>query len=212
VPRSRRAERSSADAPRKGERREGQILDALHELLRTTPFVELTIDDIAREAGISRSALYFYFGSKEEVLGGLHHRTYESMGRTTEPITDGLDADFGAMHAAIQQVVAEWRDDGHALRTFHEAAAVSEEFAAVWRPRLEQHVDLLAAIIERERQAGRAAPSPPTARAIASAWFWMLEAQCYELFRRDHTDGEEVELVDTLTRLWLRAIGAPAPG
>jgi hypothetical protein len=43
---------------------------------------------------------------------------------------------------------------------------------------------------------------------IASAWFGMLEAQCYELFRRTPTRAEGTDLVATLTTLWLRALAA----
>jgi AcrR family transcriptional regulator len=207
-PQSRRRQRQLAASPRKGDVRETQILDALERLLATTPFVELTMDDIAKQAALSRSALYFYFASKEAVLSALHHRMYTAMARTTEPLTVAGDASEGAMRAAIEQVCHNWRTHDHALRTFHETAMVSADFGTQWRERLDSHVAVLTDLITTEREAGRAAPSPPTARAIASAWFWMLESQCYELFRRQHERAEEVELVDTLTTLWCRAIGS----
>jgi hypothetical protein len=112
------------------------------------------------------------------------------------------------MVESIERVCANWRTHRNALCTFHETAAVSPEFEHVWRQRLERHVDALTSIIEREQAAGRAAPSPPPARAIASSWFWMLENQFYALFRRDHSRREERELVDTLNVLWIRMIGA----
>jgi AcrR family transcriptional regulator len=205
---SRRTQRQLAAGPRKGDLREQEILDATEQLLATTPFTQLTIDAIAAEAGLSRSALYFYFASKEAVLGALHERTYEEMARTTDPLTAG-DAPLGdAMHEAIAQVCRNWRTHRYALRTFHETAMVSPEFGDPWRERLERHVTVLTGLIEREQRDKRAAPGPPAARAIASSWFWMLENQFYELFRRDHTRREESELVDTLNALWFRVIGS----
>jgi TetR/AcrR family transcriptional regulator, ethionamide resistance regulator len=206
---SRRTQRRRAAGPRKGAIREDQILDALERLLATKPFVDLTIDDIARQAGLSRSALYFYFASKEAALSALHQRTYESMARITDPLIDAGDASEAAMHDAIDQVCFNWRAHHHALRTFHETAMVSSEFGSQWRSRLERHVEVLARLIDHARAAGMAAPDPPTAKAIATAWFWMLETSFYDLFRRDHTRAEEIDLVDTLTILWQRAIGAP---
>ncbi len=201
-------QRQRAAGPRKGEVRESQILDALERLLATKPFVELTMDDIAKQAGLSRSALYFYFGSKEAALGALHQRTYEAMARTTDPLTETGDASERGMRDAIEQVCFNWRTHSHALRTFHETAMVSTEFGGPWRERLQRHVTVLTGLIEQARSAGWAAPPPPTAEAIASAWFWMLESQFYELFRREHSRADEVELVDALTILWLRSIGA----
>jgi AcrR family transcriptional regulator len=205
---SRRTQRHRSARPRKGEIRENQILDALERILATKPFAELTMDDIATQAHLSRSALYSYFASKEAALGALHQRTYEAMARTTDPLTESGEATEHVMHDAIEQVCFNWRSHHHALRTFHETAMVSPEFGEQWRQRLNTHVAVLADLIEEARRAGWAEPSPPTAQAIASAWFWMLESQFYELFRREHTRTEENELVDTLTILWLRTIGA----
>jgi TetR/AcrR family transcriptional regulator, ethionamide resistance regulator len=210
-PRSRRARRQDAAGPRKGDLREAQILDAADGLLASKPFAELTMDEIARQAGLSRSALYFYFDSKEAVLAGLHQRIYEAMSSTVDPITAGLEPTGDAMRAAIAQVCANWRAHPHALRTFHETAMVSPEFGELWRARLDHHVEVLTAIVEAERTAGRAAPAPPPARALVSAWFWMLETQLYELFRRRHTRRAEDDLVDILTLLWFRTIGGTAP-
>ena len=197
-----------ATGPRKGERRREAILDAAELLLATTPFSRLTMDDIANRAGLSRSALYFYFASKEEVLTGLHERIYDEMVRTMDPLAVEGASVAAAMSEAIERVCDNWRAHSHALRTFHETAMVSPAFEDVWRRRLEQHVTALAVIVEGERAAGRAAPGPPPARAIASAWFWMLESELYQLFRRRHSRREEHELVETLAIFWRRMIGS----
>jgi AcrR family transcriptional regulator len=203
---SRRAQRRAA-GPSKGERREQAILDATEQLLSTVPFTQLTMDDIAKQAGLSRSALYFYFASKEQVLTGLHQRIYAKMVSTMDPLdAEGVPL-IEAMGEAIERVCANWRSHRHALRTFHETAMISFAFEQVWRQRLEQHVDALTTIIEREQAAGRAAPSPPAARAVASCWFWMLESQFYALFRRDHSRRDERELVEILNIMWFRMIG-----
>jgi AcrR family transcriptional regulator len=204
---SRRSQRRAAGL-RKGERREQEILDATEQLLATIPFTQLTMDDIARQASMSRSALYFYFASKEQVLINLHQRIYGEMVATMDPITVEGAPVTEAMVESIERVCVNWRTHRHALCTFHETAAVSPEFEREWRQRLERHVDALTSIIEGEQAAGRAAPSPPAARAVASSWFWMLENQFYTLFRRDHSRREERELVGTLNILWLRMIGA----
>jgi AcrR family transcriptional regulator len=54
-----RARRSAGD-------RRAQLVQIGLELLPTTPVQELTIDEVARRAGISRSLLFHYFASKRD--------------------------------------------------------------------------------------------------------------------------------------------------
>ncbi|WP_307821929.1 TetR family transcriptional regulator [Streptomyces coffeae] len=48
-----------SDAPRKGDLREQALLDAAEALLEHTSLEELTVEAIAKGAGISRGSLYF---------------------------------------------------------------------------------------------------------------------------------------------------------
>jgi AcrR family transcriptional regulator len=206
---SRRVQRRRAAGPKKGDIRESDILDAAEALLERAPLADITMDEIASEAGMSRSSLYFYFASRDAVVGALQERTHALMRRPTEILDDpDLPIDI-AMRRTLELTARNWREHSAALRTFHELAMVSPDFGRQWRARLTTHVDFLTGLIERERAAGRAAPAPPLARAIASAWFWMLERELYELFARAHRRADEDELVETLHILFLRCIGRP---
>ena len=56
------------------------------ELLPTTPVQELTIDEVARRAGISRSLLFHYFATKRELLHRRHpRRRRPADGSTSSP-------------------------------------------------------------------------------------------------------------------------------
>jgi AcrR family transcriptional regulator len=63
---------TAAPAPRPGRSRRtavdrrAQLVEIGLELLPTTPVQELTIDEVARRAGISRSLLFHYFATKRE--------------------------------------------------------------------------------------------------------------------------------------------------
>src|SRR3954451_8946984 len=69
--RSRRAPKMSGDD------RERAILEAFEGLLETKALHEVSIDEIARGAGISRPTFYFYFASKEAILLSLFERMLE---------------------------------------------------------------------------------------------------------------------------------------
>src|SRR5690349_3276456 len=65
-------------APRvSGDERERAILQTAERLLEERPLREISVDDLARGAGISRPTFYFYFASKEAVLLALLDRLVE---------------------------------------------------------------------------------------------------------------------------------------
>src|SRR5215203_2539546 len=60
--RGRRGARASGDD------RERAILETAEQLLEERPLSEISVDDLAKGAGISRPTFYFYFPSKDAVV------------------------------------------------------------------------------------------------------------------------------------------------
>jgi AcrR family transcriptional regulator len=67
-PRSTRARRSTRPS---GDDRELAILTTLESLLEDHPLADISVDDLAKGAGLSRPTFYFYFPSKDAVLYAL---------------------------------------------------------------------------------------------------------------------------------------------
>src|SRR5437763_5137269 len=61
-----------------GDRR-AQLVEIGLELLPTTPVQELTIDEVARRAGISRSLLFHYFPSKRDYYAAVTRAAARAM-------------------------------------------------------------------------------------------------------------------------------------
>src|SRR4051812_49271595 len=61
---------SPQHASRRRTREEVQhaVRSALVELLADRPFKDVTVDELARRGGLSRTAFYFYYPDKNEVL------------------------------------------------------------------------------------------------------------------------------------------------
>ncbi len=94
APRGRRSTRPSGDD------REQAILATAERLLEERPFAEISVDDLAKGAGISRPTFYFYFPSKEAVLLTL-----------IEPIIARADAEFdGAVQRLPTDPRRVWRN------------------------------------------------------------------------------------------------------
>ena len=86
APRGRRSARPSGDD------REQAILATARRLMEERPFGEVSVDDLARGAGLSRPTFYFYFKSKEAVLLSL-----------LEPLLARVDENFEGAAVRVQQ-------------------------------------------------------------------------------------------------------------
>lgn len=52
------------------------IYDALEELMCTVPFNEISVEAIARKAGVGKGSVYYYFDSKDDILSDVIERSY----------------------------------------------------------------------------------------------------------------------------------------
>ena len=152
--------------PSKGDRREQAILETARALLARKPLAEITIDELAAGAEISRSSFYFYFDSKLAVVVALLHDITGELGRDAGPWLDGTGPDTEALRRALTSLAVLWRDQGRLLAGALAAAPGCPPLAR-WRDGLRvAHVDRLAARIERDRAAGLA-PGGPAPRVLA---------------------------------------------
>ena len=79
------------------------IQQAMNELLKTKPFKEITILDIVKKAGVSRSAFYRNYQSKEEVLQSIVHDSYAEMINEIKATSDTANPDLWR-HIIIKEI------------------------------------------------------------------------------------------------------------
>ncbi|GIF04058.1 TetR family transcriptional regulator [Actinoplanes siamensis] len=189
--------------PSKGDLREKAILDTARELLARKPLAEITIDELAAGAEISRSTFYFYFDSKLAVVVALLHGLADELGRDAGPWLDGTGPDAPALRRSLSALAAIWRDQGRLIAGALAAAPGCPPIAR-WRAGLrEAHVDRLAARIARDRAAGLA-PDGPAPRVLAE----LIDDLRTAAFAAA-TDPEA--LVDDLVTVELRMLYADFP-
>jgi AcrR family transcriptional regulator len=149
--------------PSKGDRREQAILETARALLARKPLADITIDELAAGAEISRSSFYFYFDSKLAVVVALLHGITGELSRDAGPWLDGTGPDADALRRSLTGLALLWRDQGRLLAGALAAAPGCPPLAR-WRDGLRSaHVDRLAARIERDRAAGLAPGGPAPA-------------------------------------------------
>ncbi|MFD3701996.1 TetR/AcrR family transcriptional regulator [Nocardia sp. NPDC058658] len=65
--------------------RRAQLLDVGEQLFSTEPFDEVSMEQIAASAGVTRALLYHYFPTKADFFAAIWHRAHDSL-RATAPL------------------------------------------------------------------------------------------------------------------------------
>jgi TetR/AcrR family transcriptional regulator, ethionamide resistance regulator len=202
-----RASRGRRSARPSGEDREQAILKTATRLLAEKSYADISVDDLAKGAGLSRPTFYFYFPSKEAVLLTL-----------LDPLIQWADTGFPAMHNVPVDPRPAWRAG---IRTFFdafasdpvlgkaaaEAVGTSPEVRALWSQFMEKWIGQTAELIEAERARG-AAPTTIPARDLATALNEMNERMIVAALADEQLAVARERLVDTLTHIWLTSIYA----
>ena len=205
--RARRARRPSGDD------REQAILASFEALLERRALPEISIDDIARGAGISRPTFYFYFPSKDAVLLSLLDKMVEQARAERDAALASAAGDPArAWRAAIETYYRIFRAHRAVSVAAADARVTSPEVRALWSQVMTGLVEETAAAIEGERARGAARGGVP-ARDLAVALNWMNERVLHAGFAGHAPTIDESQVVDVLLAIWLAAIyggGAPA--
>jgi TetR/AcrR family transcriptional regulator, ethionamide resistance regulator len=205
-PEAPRPSRSRRTPKISGDERERAILAAFEDLLGDRALHEISIDDIARGAGISRPTFYFYFASKEAVLLSLFERMIADgdarRGDTLDRIAEDPPARLRESLTAFFEVF-----QAHRAVTLAgaDARATSAEVRAVWSAIMERWVGEVADAIAGERARG-AAPGGVPARDLAISLLLMNERVHQTAFARHEPALAEDDVVDVLVPIWLAAI------
>jgi AcrR family transcriptional regulator len=201
-----RTTRGRRSARPSGDDREQAILATAARLLEERPYADISVDDLAKGAGISRPTFYFYFKSKEALLLAL-----------LEPVIMRADAEY---EGAAQRLPADprrvWRAgikaffvgfDSHraVARAGAEAVASSAEVRAVWAGFMQRWIDQTATLISAERARG-AAPETIPALDLATSLNQMNERTMMAALSAEQPAVDHDRVVDTLTHIWVTSI------
>jgi AcrR family transcriptional regulator len=178
------------------------VRHALVDVLRDSSFKDLTVDELARAAGISRTAFYFYYRGKNEVLMAaadeVSAETYEEADRWWH----GEGPPDQLVREALEGIAAVYLEHSVILGAALEATAYDEEFRTFYKALIDRFVEATAQHLRRELAAGRLRPLDP--EPVAEALVWMVERSCYAFLLLENRPVGEV--VDSLTGIWVHAL------
>jgi AcrR family transcriptional regulator len=198
--RGRRAARPSGDD------RELAILATAERLLTEKTLAAISVDDLARGAGISRPTFYFYFPSKDAVLLTLLDRVVNEADEALHHVYDtAAPGPREAWRRAITAYYDTFRRHRALTLAWAEARSSNAEVRQLWARVFDGWVGQCAAAIDAERARG-AAPAGMPARSLAIALNSMNERVLYATFSGDGPAVAEDDVVDVLLGVWLNAI------
>ncbi|MFD5137707.1 TetR/AcrR family transcriptional regulator [Streptomyces sp. NPDC058378] len=187
---------------RKGDVRERAILDTCEALLAHKGYDAMTVGDVSQGAGITRGALYFYFGSKQEVVTALVARTVEHLWERSRA-TAQTDEPRQAIAAAMQRTVELWNEHGLVMRTAIDLSLTVPEIGELWNHTADLFIAAITAVLERSGiQAGT---RPDQASAMARALCWMIERTFYHASQESRENLQEAS--ETCEHIWLISAG-----
>ncbi|HKZ13825.1 MAG TPA: TetR/AcrR family transcriptional regulator [Solirubrobacterales bacterium] len=190
--------------PRKGDLREEAILDAAEMLLERDGFEPLTVDEIAKGADISRAALYFYFGSKQEVVTALVARTVAVLREGAKLLVEEVH-EFPPeqmIELLLQRIERQWLEHGVVMRAAVENRALIPEVRELWDDTVDSFIDPVAEMLVRAGVPEN--PGPGGARALAESLSWMGERNFYLALFSEEPKSEIRRTAETQLAIWWR--------
>jgi AcrR family transcriptional regulator len=178
------------------------VRHALVELLRESSFKDVTVDELARSAGISRTAFYFYYRGKNEVLMAAADEASAEIYSEADRWWHGEGPPAELVRAALEGIATVFLEHADILRAAVEATTYDEEFRNFYTALIDRFVKATADHLRREQAAGRLRPLDP--EPIAEALVWMAERCNYAFLLLENRSVSEV--VDSLTAIWVHAL------
>ncbi len=189
-----------------GDDREAAILATAERLLEHRKFADISVDDLAKGAGLSRPTFYFYFPSKDAVLLSLIDPLIQQADTGFHGAMENLPTDpRRAFREGISIFFTAFGSHSVVARAGTEALATSSELRTVWSAFMQKWIDQTAGLIEAERARG-AAPTTLPARDLATSLNLMNERTMTATLVAEDGAVAEDRIVDTLTHIWLTSI------
>ena len=141
------------------ELRRQAILDAARSLLVERGIEHFTIAAVASVAGVSKSAVYYYFDSKEQLVGGLAIAALRTETELLRGAVANAASGTEALAAMVRAYVDHYRKDLDAFRVLYvwpQVIGVEQRVLATEADSLTRSInEALAERLKADREAGR---------------------------------------------------------
>ena len=200
-----RASRGRRSTRPSGDDRELAILTTAERLLEERPLADISVDDLAKGAGLSRPTFYFYFRSKDAVLLTLFERVIVEADSALEGMVANPPADIKALWRTGINLFVETFGSHRAVSLAADAARTNRDLRELWSRFMQKWVGHIAVVIEAERARG-AAPAMLPAHDLSAALNLLNEKVMLTSFAGERPSVPNEQLLDTLVHIWVTSI------
>lgn len=175
----------------------------MRDLAAEGSFQDLRVEELAARAGLSRSAFYFYYPGKLELLLDATQGASEELFQHADLWYSG-DGDSKVMIVQVlRDMSVTWAKHADLLRMATEVAGYDDDIAGFWRGLVDRFTTGVTGRVRRDQEAGLARPEIDAASA---AELLVFATEVY-LLRHVGCDGWDAErAVEAMTPVWLRTL------
>lgn len=199
----------AAAAPQRRVRRspevaEREILDAAEVLLAERSYRELSVDELMRRTGMTRSTFYHYFRGLDELAVALLKRVQVEMMEAGAPwLATAAETDdlVGNIEEGILGVTRVYAHHAPVLAAIDQAAHHHESVARAWRSGvLDPWIRAITQLVLANRERVHTTVEEP--EQVAQALLLMTMAVFFERLGLEPTEPPE-DVAATLARIWI---------
>jgi TetR/AcrR family transcriptional regulator, ethionamide resistance regulator len=187
---------------RRQKTREKAIANAL-KLAEKGSFRDVTVDQIARSSGLSRSAFYTHFQDKQELLMVAVEEVSERLYEMADRWWHGVGPPAERVRRAIDGVVSVYAEHSRVLRIATEVSTYDDEVRALWLDIAERFIEATADHVRAEQDVGLITRNLDP-RSTAESLYWMAERCCYIYLGRG--DRTPKAVIEALAPVWTAAL------
>lgn len=206
-----------ARTPQRAAPRRAEILRTARRLFGEHGIAAVATNRIADEAGISPGNLYYWFGSKADIVRALYEEWSERMRLPVEQAASPADA-LRMLWQRTTEPPQPDPDDAYFLRDLFTLLHADPVLAATYRDTYRERRDQAIELVERVVAAGLArAPEPPTQTRDLVGLLWLVTETADPFARAvddDHVDARRMAravMQPLLTEAGRRVLGLPVP-
>jgi AcrR family transcriptional regulator len=160
-----------------------RLIDAARRVFSEAGFVQASLDDVAKRAGVARATVYYQFGSKTGLLeAAIAHVAAENR-RGRPPRAPMSEHPSEALLQYVADVGAVWERNSPFLRNVAGLAVLEPEIAHVVRQHDERRREGLTWLVKRLHDAGMLRSDASHRRVVDVVWT-LSSFRSYDHLRR----------------------------
>ncbi|MCP3810965.1 TetR/AcrR family transcriptional regulator [Mycobacteriaceae bacterium Msp059] len=184
----------------RGEVRRTRLLAALADHLEDQSLADVSVAAVAEQAGLARSAFYFYFSSKNEAVTHLLSDVFDEQIATASRVLNRKGDPRDNLSDVLWLTAESWTSQRRKFLAMLDARDADPETREIWNTWLRRYESFVSAYIDEHRQQGKSA-SGDLAHSLIS-----LNERVLERHLRGHGLHSPGAVHAALEQIWTAAI------